>query len=106
MIILSDYYCGSSGDQFVEVCKNSKKVTVIGRATMGVTDYSNLAIQTWNNQIELWYPTSRVSKIDNGMGLTGVGVLPDIYIPWTPEHIFEDMDLKKALSLCENVKEI
>ncbi|MBB2482351.1 peptidase [Bacillus sp. APMAM] len=106
VIILSDYYCGSSGDQFVEVCKNSKKVTVIGRATMGVTDYSNLAIQTWNNQIELWYPTSRVSKIDNGMGLTGVGVLPDIYIPWTPEHIFEDIDLKKALSLCENVKEI
>lgn len=106
VIILSDYYCGSSGDQFVEVCKNSKKVIVIGRATMGVTDYSNLAIQTWNGQFELWYPTSKMSKIDKGEGLTGVGVLPDIYIPWTPEHIYEDMDLKKALSLCENVQRV
>jgi hypothetical protein len=70
---------------------------------MGITDYSNVATKNWDDQFELWYPTSRISKIDRGEGLTGVGVLPDIYIPWTPEHIFEDVDLKMALSICEIV---
>lgn len=26
-----------------------------------------------------------------------IGVEPDIYIPWTPEHIVEDVDLKVVL---------
>ena len=31
------------------------------------------------------------------------GVLPDIHIPWTPEHLENDMDLNYALSLCKEV---
>lgn len=41
--ILTDQYCGSSGDSFVKLAKQSPKVTVVGRNTMGVLDYSNVA---------------------------------------------------------------
>ncbi|WP_430787559.1 S41 family peptidase [Virgibacillus flavescens] len=99
VIILTDVYCGSSGDSFVEICKNSSKVTVIGRPTLGLNDYANIAVMDWENKFELWYPTSKLSKVDEGKGMSGIGIQPDIYIPWTPEHINEDIDLTKALEL-------
>jgi len=40
--VLSDVTCGSSGDTFVKNAKKSPKVTVVGRATMGIIDYFNV----------------------------------------------------------------
>ena len=99
IIVLSDVMCGSSGDSFVEVCKKSNKVTVVGRATLGVNDYANLATKRWDEGFELMYPTSRLSRIDKGEGMTGKGIEPDIYIPWTPEHLETDVDVKRALQV-------
>lgn len=99
IVVLSDYQCGSSGDSFVEVCKKSSKVKVIGRATMGLNDYANLTPKIWEEGFELWYPTSRLSRIDKGLGMTGKGIEPHIYIPWTPEHLERDVDLEAARSL-------
>ena len=99
IIVLTDNRCGSSGDSFVELAKKSNKITVIGRATMGLNDYANLADKKWTEGFELMYPTSRLSRIDKGEGMTGVGIKPELYIPWTPEHIFEDKDMEKAIEL-------
>ena len=74
-------------------------MTVIGRATAGLNDYTNLTIMKWEEGFELWYPTSKLKRVDNGKGMTGIGIEPDVYIPWTPEHIHEDVDMKKALEL-------
>ncbi|TFJ91863.1 S41 family peptidase [Lentibacillus salicampi] len=101
VILLTDVYCGSSGDSFVEVCKHSSKVTVIGRPTLGLNDYANLAIMRWKGRFELWYPTTKLSIVDEGKRMSGVGIQPDIYIPWTPEHIETDIDFMKALELLE-----
>lgn len=102
--VLSDYMCGSSGDSFVEICKKSNKVIVVGRPTMGLNDYSNLVSKKWIEGFELMYPTSRLSRIDKGLGMTGKGIQPNIYIPWTPEHLEIDVDLEQALNylLSEN----
>lgn len=97
IVVLSDYMCGSSGDSFVEICKKSNKVIVIGRPTMGLNDYANLVSIEWPEGFEFMYPTSRLSRIDKGMGMTGKGIEPDIYIPWTPQHLNSDIDLEKAL---------
>jgi hypothetical protein len=97
IVVLADLYCGSSGDAFVETAALSEKVTIVGRGTAGITDYSNLAVQEWSNTFALMYPTSRSGKIDIGKGLTGKGIQPDIYIPWTPEHTERDVDLVKAI---------
>ncbi|WP_439019724.1 S41 family peptidase [Bacillus thuringiensis] len=102
VVILTDVTCGSSGDSFVEGAKKSLKVKVIGRPTAGVTDYSNLAVMEWADTFALYYPTSRRSIIDKGKGISRVGIQPHIYIPWTPEHIQEDVDLKLALQLLQN----
>ncbi|MDP4552843.1 S41 family peptidase [Alkalihalobacillus macyae] len=99
VILLTDVYCGSSGDSFVEVCKHSSKVTVIGRPTMGLNDYSNLAVRNWHDEFELWYPTSKLSRVDSGDGMSGKGIEPDLYIPWSLDHIHEDIDLQKAVEL-------
>ncbi|ALC91792.1 hypothetical protein AM500_19885 [Bacillus sp. FJAT-18017] len=102
IIVLSDTYTASAGEMFVDLCKISSKVTVIGRPTAGVNDYANLVIQEWKGLFELWYPTSRMESIDKGNGTSGKGIAPDIYIPWTPEHTKEDVDLKMALSMLRN----
>ncbi|WP_439875972.1 S41 family peptidase [Bacillus mycoides] len=102
VVILTDVICGSSGDSFVEVAKKSLKVKVIGRPTAGLNDYSNLAVMEWADTFALYYPTSRLSIIDKGEGMSGIGIQPHIHIPWTPEHIQEDVDLKLALQLLQN----
>lgn len=99
VIVLSDTFCGSSGDSFVEICRKSPKVTVLGRASMGLNDYANVAAQTWDSGFVLNYPTSRLSRIDEGNGMTGVGILPHIHIPWTPAHLHKDVDMEYAMDL-------
>jgi len=94
IFILTDCYCGSSGDAFVQTSKKSSKVKVIGRNTAGVTDYSNLAFLDLD-KYQFMYPTSKVNKNH----INGIGVAVDIYIPWTPEHLVKDIDLEIALSM-------
>ncbi|WP_432361719.1 S41 family peptidase [Sporosarcina sp. UB5] len=106
VIVLTDVYCGSSGDSFVELVKKSNKVTVVGRATMGLNDYANLISMKWEEGFELMYPSSCLSRIDKGQGMTGVGITPHIHIPWKPEHIEEDVDVKKAFELLSRNSEV
>ncbi|GAK04030.1 TSPc, tail specific protease [Geomicrobium sp. JCM 19037] len=97
IVLLTDVMCGSSGDSFVEVCKKSSKVTVMGRATLGLNDYANIVTEDVGDGFALMYATSRLKRIDEGKGMTGVGIVPDIHIPWTPDHIHTDVDLHRAI---------
>ena len=94
VIILTDNMCGSSGDTFVKNVKKSPKVTVIGRATMGVVDYCNIVQKDYGDYIFGY----SVSKMDEKYYCNETGVLPDIHIPWTPKHLETDVDLNYALS--------
>ncbi|EOP09690.1 MULTISPECIES: hypothetical protein [Bacillus] len=46
-------------------------------------------------------PTTGLSIIDKGEGMSGIGIQPHIHIPWTPRHIQEDVDLNLALQLLQ-----
>ena len=96
VVVLTDYYCASSAESFVEIASRLQKVTVIGRPTMGVNDYANLTYFDFGEYV-LHYPISRSKAIDSGNGTRGKGLQPDIFIPWTPQHIFDDIDLAKAI---------
>lgn len=100
IFVLSDIYCASSGDNFVKMMKDFKKVTVIGRPTLGILDYSNCCKVDYDDYF-LMFPTSRWLAIDKGKGMTDKGVLPDIEVPWTPAHFERDVDLDKCLKLIE-----
>ena len=101
IVLLADVTCGSSGDNFVDIMKKMPKVTVIGRPTLGILDYSNCCVADFGDY-ELCYPTSRSLAIDAGCGMTDKGVLPDMEVPWTPEHLESDIDLEVALDYLEN----
>lgn len=99
VIILSDSYCASAGEELVELCKQSSKVKIVGRATMGLNDYSDLVSIKWDNQFSLCYPISRLEQKTEIDPIHGKGIQPHIYIKWTPKHIEEDIDLQHALKL-------
>lgn len=98
VIVITDTYCGSSGDQFIYDVKQASKVTVIGRPTAGVLDYSNLTSIKIDEVFQLMYPTSKMASVIEKR-FTYNGIEPDIYIPWTPEHIESDLDLREALKI-------
>lgn len=98
MYIITDSGCASSGDNFVAVFSMFPKVTVVGRPTMGILDYSNVAFVQYDNYT-LMYPTSRLLAVDSGNGMMKRGVKVDHYIPWTPEHLKRDVDLETVLAM-------
>lgn len=98
MYIITDSGCASSGDNFVAVFSMFPKVTVVGRPTMGILDYSNVAFVPYDN-FNLMYPTSRLLAVDSGNGMMKKGVKVDYYIPWTPEHLKRDVDLEWTLQM-------
>ena len=77
--IYTDEGCCSAGENFVEIAAKSPKVTVIGRPTMGINDYSNCTNAVWGD-FYLAYPTSRSCRIDVGKKMQGKGVPVDIYV--------------------------
>ncbi len=97
VFIITDEGCASSGDSFVEVMSFSPKVTIVGRPTMGITDYSNCSMISFDD-FKLVYPTSRDIRIDHGKGLAHKGVPVDHYIPWSPENIGRDIELEYCLT--------
>lgn len=101
--IITDGNCGSSGDSFVEIMSLSPKVTVVGRPTMGILDYSNLILKEYDDYI-FRYPTSRLLAIDKGKHMMKHGIPVDVYIPWSPEHLKKDVDLEYILNDISNTK--
>ncbi|RAI82671.1 hypothetical protein BFS35_003010 [Macrococcoides goetzii] len=99
VIVIANERCGSSGDNFVETVKHSEFVTVIGRATKGMNDYSNCGYLYLNDQFDLLCPYSRYNGLDHGVSMALKGISPDIAIPWTTEELSRDVLLEKAIQL-------
>lgn len=97
VFVITDEDCGSSGDNCVLVLGAFPKVTVVGRPTMGIMDYSNVAFENYGD-FRLMYPTSRLTYIDKGIHMMAEGVPVDEYIPWTPEHLERDVDVEYILN--------
>ncbi|MGX7108291.1 S41 family peptidase [Facklamia miroungae] len=87
--ILTDYDCGSAGDSFVNIARKSDKVTIIGRPTRCIIDVFNVVSVDYEDYT-FWYGISRVNK---EYFTYGEGYAPDIHIPWTRNHLFEDVDM-------------
>lgn len=99
VVVLTDITCGSAGEIFADVAKRSPNVTVIGRPTAGLNDYANLTVMEWDGPFELWYPTSRLTKLDRVKERPASRIEPEIYIPWTPKHIVEDVDVLEGINV-------
>ena len=101
VFVLTDCDCGSSGDSFVQIVSTMEKVTIVGRPTMGILDYSNLAFKEYGD-FTLWYPTSRRMALDEGRGMSE-GLPVDILVPWTPEFLERDKDIEKVFEIIDSI---
>lgn len=97
IIILSDTYCEYAGETFIQLCKKSPRVTVIGRPTMGNVDYCNPISVLYDDKFTFTYPISKSKAAFEGKGISGQGVAVDQYIPWTPVECSKDVILEKAI---------
>ena len=99
IIILSDTYCEYAGETFIQICKKSPRVIVIGRPTMGNVDYCNPISVLYDEKFTFTYPISKTKAAKEGMGVSGRGVAVDQYIPWTPVECTLDVILNRAIAL-------
>ncbi len=99
IIILSDTYCEYAGETFIQLCKKSPRVTVIGRPTMGNVDYCNPISVLYDDKYIFTYPISKTKAALEGQGVSGQGVPVDRYIRWTPAECTRDVILEQALAL-------
>jgi len=81
--ILINEYCGSTTEQFLLAAKQSKKVKLFGKPTMGALDISNLnAVDSPCREYRLWYGLTRSYRIPE-MAIDGIGIQPDFYFDKT-----------------------
>jgi hypothetical protein len=96
VVILINEGCASSTEQFLLEAKQSKKVTLMGKNTMGTLDYSNLRE---SNFCEMPYtlstPTTRSRRIDIGKGIDGIGIRPAVYLTDKQDWVKEALNFLK-----------
>ena len=102
VIILMDENTASAAESIVEGSAESSKVITIGRATMGINDYSDLVTKNWGNKYALHYPVSKLSILTEHHPIFGTGIHPDVHVVWTPEFLEMDKDLERALEIWES----
>ena len=77
--VLIDGDCASTTEQFLLEAVQSSKVTLMGRHTAGVLDYSNVREHSFDClPFTLHYATTRSRRIDQGKGIDTVGIQPAI----------------------------
>ncbi len=82
--------CGSSCESFAYMCNQSKKVTLMGQNTSGVSDYGNLhTILFPNKRWELHYATTRNTAVDDGKGIDNIGIPPHVRLDDSTEDWVE-----------------
>lgn len=78
--IIINEYVASSGEQFLYIAKQSKKVKLFGTTTMGVLDISNMYfVKSPCEKFELGFSLSRSMRIPE-LIIDNIGFQPDYYI--------------------------
>jgi C-terminal processing protease CtpA/Prc len=89
--IIIDDGCASATEQFLLAAKQSKKVKLFGKKTMGALDVSNVHYaDSPCKEFRLYYTRSKSYRIPD-MAIDDVGIQPDFYIDDTiPEYQWVD----------------
>ncbi|MCD8321748.1 MAG: hypothetical protein LUC89_02535 [Oscillospiraceae bacterium] len=94
--VLTDTWCRDAAEGLVLAARNAG-AALIGRPTLGTLDYSGLVSCRLDDRFIFTWPTAITREAREGRGMMGVGVQPDVYIPWTPEECTRDVLLGAAL---------
>lgn len=97
VVVLSDLGCRNEGEQLLASIARQQKAHVLGRPSMGASDYQELFTLSFDDDILFVYPIATTRSAYEGAGILGKGVAPDTYVPWTPREIHEDVLLEAAV---------
>ncbi len=101
IILLTDTDCEYAGETFVSLCRKSPLAMVLGRSTRGSIDYCNPVSVRCGGRFVFTYPMSKTKAAAEGRGVSGRGILPDVYVPWSEKECTEDLLLQRALAEAE-----
>ncbi len=101
IFILSDLYCRDEAETILKMASGLPKVTVIGRPSMGSSDYQAPMTISFEDDLFFSYPIAETKDAYEGKGIFGKGAPVDVYVPWTPAECHEDVILQKALELAQ-----
>jgi len=99
VVLLTDTATADAAEWLALVAKKSPRVTQLGRATTGNLDYSNPLAVAYENRFIFVYPMSKTKAAAEGHGMHGVGVEPDVAVPFSPEECLRDVLMERALAL-------
>ena len=94
--LLTDTLTCGAAELLAEVAQDSGRCVTVGRATRGGQGYLNPAVLDVGGFC-LQYPVSRFTDEGLARHFAGVGVPPQVHVPWSPEHCRRDLDLEAAL---------
>ena len=97
VVVLTDTWCRDAGELFVLAARRAG-ARLIGRPTLGTLDYCGDHALQLNERFIFHCPSAVTTQALEGRGLQDTGILPDEYIPFTPEQCREDILLDIALS--------
>ena len=96
LLLLTDTETCREAELLVKSRKGKPGCFVVGRATLGDTDYRERITISFENDLFFTYPAGKSLDAMEGRGILGKGIEPDLYVPWTPEEIREDLVLRAA----------
>ncbi|MEG0027444.1 MAG: hypothetical protein RR753_04600 [Raoultibacter sp.] len=102
--LLTDVYTSGVGEQVVAIAQQAReqgcgKVSCVGRATRGGSDYRNLIAVALTEQFSLVYPMGKTAAAHEGCGILECGLAPDTLVPFTPQECTQDLICAQAKAL-------
>ncbi len=99
ILLLTDLYCRDEAERFAALASALPKVTLVGRPTLGTSDYQEKMTISFEDDLFFTYPLAKTKAAMEGNGILRKGVPVDEYIPWTPQECGRDVILEKALMM-------
>lgn len=90
VFLLTSGRTADAAEWLASVAKKSTRAKQVGQATRGTLDYSNPVTLAFGDRFVFTYPMTKTVEADQGRGIRGTGILPDITCQ-------ADEALKKAL---------
>lgn len=99
LIVLSDRETGPDAELLIEAVRRLGHGIILGRNTMGALDYVHPQVRALDDSLTLIYSCGMREEAYHGNRINGIGLAPDVHIPWTPAFLTGDPDIESALRL-------
>ena len=102
VVVLVDRHTRDGAEWLARAAQAAGFARVAGRATAGSLDTACPRIVRLDEDFSLVVPTAVHLAVYEGGSTLGRGIVPDVHVAWTPEHLERDVDLERARELASS----